>query len=253
MKVVANKKKGMTKVIKHFTIIQRPGALAITSGLRTSPTDALDASTFLMPAALYINKWMHRAMVRLAMLPKEHPLHKLVASKRTRKVRRHKSPINQLLAKYSCDVQSMEKILAMVSNPTQKGKVPFQVRIVEDREMSMEEAKSANEKIQVYADGSAINGKVGATTVLIREGKTLRALHLHLGPESEHTVHEAELVGILLVHKLAVFCIAATGASSGGVCYMGAGDATVMVVMTVTGVLCFFWLRYHGCIILAYL
>jgi hypothetical protein len=198
MKVVANKKKGTTKVIKHFTTIQRAGALAITGGLRTSPMDTLDISAFLMPAALYINKWMHRAMVCLAMLPKEHPLHKLVASKRMQKVRSHKLPINQLLAKYSCDVQRMEKILATVSNPMQKGKVPFQVRIVEDREMSIEEAKSTNEEIQAYADGLAINGNIGAATVLIREGKTPQALHLHLGPKSKHTVHEAELVGILL-------------------------------------------------------
>ena len=54
------------------------------------------------------------------------------------------------------------------------------------------------EKVQVYVDSSAINGKVGAAAVLLREGKPLHALHLHLGPESEHTVHEAELVGILL-------------------------------------------------------
>jgi ribonuclease HI len=56
----------------------------------------------------------------------------------------------------------------------------------------------AKEKIKVYMDGSATNGKVGAVAVLIRPGKPMHMLHKHLGPESKHTVHEAELVGILL-------------------------------------------------------
>jgi ribonuclease HI len=39
---------------------------------------------------------------------------------------------------------------------------------------------------------------VGAAALLLRAGKPARVLHKHLGPESEHTVHEAELVGLLL-------------------------------------------------------
>jgi ribonuclease HI len=92
----------------------------------------------------------------------------------------------------------MEKIPAAVINPMLKGKIPFQIRIVDNRETSKEEAESAGKEIQVYVDGLATNGKVGAAAVLIREGKTLQMLHLHLGTENEHTVHEAELVGILL-------------------------------------------------------
>jgi len=52
--------------------------------------------------------------------------------------------------------------------------------------------------VQAFRDGSAINGKVGVAVILTRAGNPLRTLHLHLCPESEHTVHEAELVGILL-------------------------------------------------------
>ena len=92
----------------------------------------------------------------------------------------------------------MEKILATAGNPTLRGKIPFQVRIAGDRETSTKEANDAKEKIQVYTDGSAISGKVRAAAVLLREGKPPRALHLHLGPESKHTIHKAELTGILL-------------------------------------------------------
>jgi hypothetical protein len=62
-------KKGVTKVIKRLTTVQRTGALAITGGLSTSPTDALDANAYLLPAPLTVDKWRHRAAVRMAMLP----------------------------------------------------------------------------------------------------------------------------------------------------------------------------------------
>ena len=58
------------------------------------------------------------------------------------------------------------------------------------------------ETIQVFADGSAMEGKVGAAATLIRAGKAPRLLHYDLGPAEEHTVHEAELVGIVLVSHL---------------------------------------------------
>ena len=43
-----------------------------------------------------------------------------------------------------------------------------------------------------------MEGKVGAAAILLRAGKRARILHLHLGSEDKHMVHEAELAGILL-------------------------------------------------------
>ena len=39
---------------------------------------------------------------------------------------------------------------------------------------------------------------MGAAALLLREGKPDRKLHYHLGPSMQHTVHKAELVGLLL-------------------------------------------------------
>jgi len=89
-------------------------------------------------------------------------------------------------------------ISARYRDPTLQGELPFVTSIADSREDSIKEAESASEEVQVFTDGSALNGKVGAAAILTREGKPPRALHLALGPESEHTVHEAELVGILL-------------------------------------------------------
>ena len=63
-------------------------------------------------------------------------------------------------------------------------------------------AVTAKEVIKVYSDSSAIEGKVGTAALLTCEDCTQRILHYHLGPEGEHTVHEAELIGILLAIQL---------------------------------------------------
>jgi Reverse transcriptase (RNA-dependent DNA polymerase) len=109
------------KVIKQLTTIQRAGALAITRGLHLSPMDALDTSTFLLPMELTIDKWCHRALVCMAMLPAGHLLHKIVVSKNACKAKRHKSPLTHLLARYSYNIKSFKKIPAIVRNPMHKG------------------------------------------------------------------------------------------------------------------------------------
>src|SRR5712675_1245637 len=190
------------KVIRQLITVQRSGTLAITGGLRTSPTDALDASVFLLPAPLNIDKWQHRALVRMAMLPKEHPLYKTIANKNTGKVKRHKSPLNTLLGTYRYEPRNFEKIPATARDPMLKGKLPFKTHIAASRDSSIEEAANAAEEVIIYTDGSAINGKVGTAAILTRADKPPRVLHLHLGSKKEHTIHEAELVGILLVMQL---------------------------------------------------
>ena len=95
-------------------------------------------------------------------------------------------------------MNKVEKIPAVAQNPSKSGKLPFELSIAENREDSIKETVTAMEEIQIFSDGSAMEDKVGASAVLIRKGRHTRTLHFHLGPSTEHTVHEAELVGILL-------------------------------------------------------
>ena len=174
------------------------GALAITGGLRSSALDALNAEAFLLPILHLIDKWRHRATVRMATLPPKHALYKTVNSKLAGAVKRHHSLINTLLATYGCDPRRLEKLPAISRDPTLRGMLPFITSIADNRENSIKETENVEEEIQIYTDRSAINGKVGAAAVLLRAGNSLRILHIHLGPESEHTVHEVELAGMLL-------------------------------------------------------
>jgi ribonuclease HI len=60
------------------------------------------------------------------------------------------------------------------------------------------EDAQATEQVKVYSDGSSQDSNVGAAAMLFRDGETTRTLNYHIGPSSQHTVHEAELISILL-------------------------------------------------------
>ena len=189
---------GASATTKKIATIQRAGAIAITGGLRTSPTDSLNACASLLPVPLLINKLCHRAFVRLTTLPKQHPLHKMLKAKSTRTGKRHRGPLQYLARLGDYDARNMEKIPVTTRDPSHAGRLPFQISIADDKESSAKDAETATEEIRVYTDGSAQEGKVGAAAILTRKNKPDRALHYHLGMEAEHTVHEAELIGILL-------------------------------------------------------
>jgi hypothetical protein len=189
---------GPARTTSQMALIQRVGALAIMGGLRTSPTDVLNIHAHLLPVATLVNKWCHGALTRMAALPIEHPLYKIMKSRRIGKTKRHKGPLHHLTKWFKIDVNAMEKTPMVVRDPSKTGNLPFGISIAESREDSIKETEKAQETIQIFMDGSALEGKVGAAAVLMRKGRHTQTLRFHLGPESEHTVHEAELVGILL-------------------------------------------------------
>jgi ribonuclease HI len=160
--------------------------------------DALNAHAHLLPTALMVRKWCHRALTRLTTLPKEHPLYKIIKHRRTGKIKKHQGPIHQLIRWFKPDVINTEKIPPTARNPSKIGKIPVRISIADSREESIEQMENAKEDLQVFSDGSALEGKVGAAAILIHKGRHIETLHYHLRLDKEHTVHEAELVGILL-------------------------------------------------------
>ena len=133
---------GSAKVTRQIASIQRAGALAITGGLRSSPTDALDASAFLLPAPAIISKWCQRAYTRLTTLPKEHPLYKAVNWKKTSSTKRHRGPIHNLARTYNLVARTVEKIPTSARNPSKMGKLPFQISIPADKDASIRDVKN---------------------------------------------------------------------------------------------------------------
>ena len=181
-----------------LTSVQRAGTLAITGGLRTSPTDALDAHAFLLPLHLEIEKHLYRAAIRIASLPTQHPLYKPVRKCASRDTKRHKSTLHDLMQAFNIKPNTLETISATGGNPATRHKRPFKLTVAKDKKASVVADEEGRENIKVYSDGSAQGGKVGAAAVLIQQGKAPRTLHYHLGTTEHHMVFEAELVGLIL-------------------------------------------------------
>jgi ribonuclease HI len=188
----------MTAAHRKLATVQRQGALAITGGFRTSPSDTLDAHAALLPMHHRIGKLLHAKAVRMAALPLEHPLHKPLRLAARRYVRRHRAPLHELAQMLPDDPDNIETIPAVRENPACDTKAPISVCIPQNKEDSRIADASSREEIKVYSDGSMHGGKVGAAAVLYRNGKYSRSLRLHLGEASKYTTYEAELVGMLL-------------------------------------------------------
>jgi hypothetical protein len=75
------------------------------------------------------------------------------------------------------EVEEAKESRPLASIPLAIGTLPFEVRIPKSKESSKREALAASKEIQVFTDGSVINGKVGAAAVLTRPGKNHRLLH----------------------------------------------------------------------------
>ena len=191
-------KKGSVNFIKKLTTAQRAGTIAITGGFRTSPTDSLDAHAALLPMELRVQKACHAAIMRIATLPAEHPLHSLVKKSAKRYIKRHRSPLHNLTRIFGIDPSQIEEIPAVRIHPKDKGSQNVHIDIPPNKEASKRADSNATERIKIYTDGSSHNGNVGAAAILKRDGKTDRVLKLHLGSADHHTVYEAELAGILL-------------------------------------------------------
>ena len=137
------------------------------------------------------------------MIPKEHLLYKVVNNHRMTKIKKHKGPLHHLIKWFKLDTIGTEKIPTTARDPLKIGKIPLKISIAESREDSIKEAEITPEEIQIFSDGSALEGKVGAAAILTCNGTHIQTLHYHLGSDAEHTVHEAKLVGLLLgIHML---------------------------------------------------
>ena len=102
------------------------------------------------------------------------------------------------MSTYGIQPKEIECIRPAPRNPALTHKRPFTISIPASKDASVLEDEQAREKVRIYTDGSAQDSKVGAAAILLRDGEPPRMLHYHLGKSTQHTVHEAELTGILL-------------------------------------------------------
>jgi hypothetical protein len=190
--------KGSVSFIKKLSSIQQAGALAITGGFRTSPSDSLDTHTALLPIDLRIEKTCHNTFTRMATLPCKHPLHKLIKRSAKRYVKRHQSPLHTLAGIFGIDPSKVETIPPVHIHPRRQGLRDIRTDILLNKEDSKRADTNTIKKIKVYSDRSAHNGRVGTAAILKQAGKLDHILKLHLGSTDQHTVYKVELVGMIM-------------------------------------------------------
>ncbi|QRV80550.1 Reverse transcriptase from transposon X-element protein [Ceratobasidium sp. AG-Ba] len=191
---------GASGFTRRLQSIQRISALNITGALRTSPTDALDAHAGILPVKLELQRACHRAAVRLASVPRGHPLRQLVDKEGTHLPAEHRSPLQMLFS--TTEVNVADYAPRARNDDLQKNLMKLRVSIAETREEAIEFEKTTTADVKIYTDGSMKDGGVGAAAVLVRHGAEDRILKVYLGSDEEHEVYEAEIVGLQLGLRL---------------------------------------------------
>ncbi|KAF5383227.1 hypothetical protein D9615_004786 [Tricholomella constricta] len=187
---------GSVGFARQLTKVHRMALIAVTGAMRSAPTDALELHANLPPVDLLLDKICHRSTVRIATLPKAHPLHKRIQNCVRYDVRRHRSPLHNLAKIYHVNPDDMETIDPVRQLPTYQR--PFTTDIAETREASLEDDKKDESSIKIYTDGSGYKGHAGAAAIMfINEGPPTK-LQYYLGPLSRNTTFEAEAVGVSL-------------------------------------------------------
>jgi len=187
---------------KRLSSIQRLAAIRITGALRSTAGDALDAHADLWPTRLLLDKFNSRSLLRLCTLTPDHPLHRHVQRASKRQPKCHQSPLHRLFAAYHLLPDKIETIPTY--HRSTKWSRTFSTLISDSKDKAIQQNKDTTARIRhiVYTDGSAIDGGVGAAAILYCDGTRTSTLRYHLGHERDHTVYEAELVGLALAAQL---------------------------------------------------
>lgn len=195
-----SKGKGSVTITKRYKQVQRKMAIAITGAMNTTAGDIAEIHAGLIPVQALLNWICIRATVRLATLPKEHPLYAHFQRANRKMVKRYPTQLHFLAQYAEIKAENMETI-PNAKKRRREEDLPI-VNVIEDRQEATRHHKNLRSDIIIYSDGSMVEGQVGAAAVMYRKGKK-KTLSYKLGGEGDHTVYEAELIGIYLGTHLA--------------------------------------------------
>ena len=122
---------GSAGALRNLQKAQRIATLAITGTLRTSPNDFVDVHAGTYPIDLALLKACHNAMVRSLSLPDTHPIYQIIQEAKRRSPTKHRSPIDNLIKRFSLKQIKVETIYPTVGLPCRP--VNYGVKIEKSR------------------------------------------------------------------------------------------------------------------------
>ena len=194
--------RGSQGIIKKLAQVQRAAAITITGAMRTSPTDSTEIHANLMPMSTLVQKMLFNSSIRIASLPESHPLHGLATRVKKRNVVHHKTALHHLLHGLKLKPGTIETIIPRPTPPNSL--TPFTTDIAASKEDASSDFQQCEDSTMIFTDGSCHNGQVGAAASLFVDKEHKATLRYHLGKATEHTVFEAEAVGLILAAQLLV-------------------------------------------------
>jgi ribonuclease HI len=182
--------------------IQRQAAISITGGLRTSPGDALIVHADLTPIGAQLKETCLKTYARLSTHPSTHPIANALHRTAKTQVKKHRTALHHLAKTSKINPDKVEKIKPTRLRP---GDYPaFTMSIAATKDATIElDREEFGRGIMIYTDGSGYKGQIGASAILFTNGRRTAELQYRLGPITEHTVFEGELVAIILGLHLA--------------------------------------------------
>jgi ribonuclease HI len=192
--------RGSNMAIRRLTRIHRQAAILITGAMKTTATDVLEAHANLPPFKFIVERICMRDAVRLATLPETHVLYGPVKRAGKKYIKRLRSPLHEIMNAFKVQPTKMEKIKSIRHLSNWRPTVTPEVWGDKDdvKERIREETDNNPDRIWIYTDGSAHNGGVGAAAVMYKGKDLIDVKRQYLGTDKEHTVYEAEAIGLAL-------------------------------------------------------
>ena len=109
--------------LNKLASIQRRAAILIVGGMCTSPMDMLDIHANLLLFHLLVDKVWFQVALHLATLPVTHPLHNPVKQAANQFIKKHHTPLHEMMHIFKLKPGLMEKFSTVRQGPKWKPKV----------------------------------------------------------------------------------------------------------------------------------
>lgn len=192
---------GSIGTAKKITQMQRTALLAITSTMRSSPTDSLEVHANTLPGPLLIQHVLFNSHIRISTVPLHYPLNPIVTRIAKRSpVKRHQSALHLMIRNLAVDPRTIETIYPRPVHPNSH--TPFATSIAASKDKAIAEFHQCTTRTMVFTNGSSTNGKVGAAASLYIDFEHIAMLRFHLGNDTKHMVFKEEAVSLILATRL---------------------------------------------------